>query len=126
MLEAIAIVIALLLIFMGWRSGVLMGVILLLTILGTFIGMYLMDITLQLISLGALVLALGLLVDNAIVVTDVFLIQLQKGMDRQESAEHAVKDHHVAPFRRHACGHSGLCSGGSQHRCNRRVLPFPI
>jgi len=68
-----------------------MGVILLLTILGTFIGMYLMDITLQLISLGALVLALGLLVDNAIVVTDVFLIQIQKGMDRERAAEHAVK-----------------------------------
>lgn len=91
LLEAIAIVIILLLVFMGWRSGVLMGTILLLTILGTFIGMYLLGITLQLISLGALVLALGLLVDNAIVVTDVFLVKLQSGVPREKAADQSVR-----------------------------------
>ncbi|MBW1788551.1 MAG: efflux RND transporter permease subunit [Deltaproteobacteria bacterium] len=89
--EAVAIVIALLLIFMGLRSGLLMGAILLLTILGTFIVMHICDITLQKVSLGALVLALGLLVDNAIVLTDVFLIKLKSGVDRQMAAEQSVK-----------------------------------
>ncbi|WP_022665591.1 efflux RND transporter permease subunit [Desulfospira joergensenii] len=91
LVEAVAIVILLLLIFMGLRSGLLIGGVLLLSILSTFVGMWLLDITLQLISLGALVLALGMLVDNAIVVTDVFLIGLARGLDRKEAAMTAVK-----------------------------------
>ena len=69
LVEAVAIVIFVLLLFMGWRSGVLMGLILVLTILGTFILMSVKGIELQKISLGALIIALGMLVDNAIVVT---------------------------------------------------------
>ncbi len=88
--QAVAIVILLLLIFMGLRAGLLIGGVLALTILGTFVGMFLMDITLQLISLGALVLALGILVDNAIVVTDVFLISLARGMQKKEAAKTAI------------------------------------
>jgi multidrug efflux pump subunit AcrB len=88
--QAVVIVILLLLVFMGLRSGLLIGGVLVLTILGTFVGMFLMDITLQLISLGALVLALGILVDNAIVVTDVFLISLTRGMEKKEAAKIAI------------------------------------
>ncbi|WP_350670862.1 efflux RND transporter permease subunit, partial [Pseudoalteromonas sp. CAL494-MNA-CIBAN-0108] len=66
LIEAIAIVIVVLLIFMGFKSGVLIGGILLLTVLGTFIFMKLFAIDLQRISLGALIIALGMLVDNAI------------------------------------------------------------
>jgi multidrug efflux pump subunit AcrB len=88
--EAVVIVVLLLLFFMGLRSGLLIGTVLVLTILGTFVGMYLMDITLQLISLGALVLALGLLVDNAIVVTDVYLIRMARGDTKMQAAQTAV------------------------------------
>jgi multidrug efflux pump subunit AcrB len=63
-----------------------MGVILLLTILGTFIVMQLMAIDLQIISLGALILALGMLVDNAIVVTEGILVRVQQGSSRVEAA----------------------------------------
>ena len=90
LLESIAIVIAVLLLFMGLRSGLLMGLILLLTILGTFIVMKVLDIELQLISLGALIIALGMLVDNAIVVTEGILIGLQRGKTRLEAAKQVV------------------------------------
>lgn len=90
LLESIAIVIAVLLLFMGLRSGLLMGLILLLTILGTFIVMKVLGIELQLISLGALIIALGMLVDNAIVVTEGIIIGLRRGKTRLEAAKQIV------------------------------------
>ncbi|WDP92502.1 MAG: efflux RND transporter permease subunit [Desulfobacter sp.] len=89
--EAVAIVIILLLFFMGLRAGLLIGAVLILTILATFICMFMADVTLQLISLGALVLALGLLVDNAIVVTDVYLIRLARGDEKDQAARTAIQ-----------------------------------
>jgi len=88
--EAVAIVICVLCITMGLSSGILMGVILLLAIFGTFIFMHIAGITLQLISLGALILTLGMLVDNAIVVTDGILVRVQQGMRRREAALQTV------------------------------------
>ena len=85
--EAVAIVIFVLLLFMGWRSGVLMGLILVLTILGTFILMSVKGIELQKISLGALIIALGMLVDNAIVVTEGMLIGVKKGQTKLQAAK---------------------------------------
>ena len=92
LIEAVVIVVVLLMLFMGWQSGLLIGVVLLLTILCTFIGMYIMNIDLQKISLGALILALGMLVDNAIVVADGILIRVEKGEKREEAAIEVVKD----------------------------------
>lgn len=89
--EAIAIVIAVLLVFMGLRSGLLMGGVLLLTILGTFIMMKVMAIDLQRISLGALIIALGMLVDNAIVVTEGILVGMKRGMSKLEAAADIVR-----------------------------------
>ncbi|MDP0588362.1 MAG: efflux RND transporter permease subunit [Candidatus Endonucleobacter bathymodioli] len=91
LLESVAIVIAVLLFAMGVRSGLLMGAVLLLTILGTFIVMRVLHIELQLISLGALIIALGMLVDNAIVVTEGIQIGLQRGLNRLEAAQLVVK-----------------------------------
>ncbi|MCA2429408.1 efflux RND transporter permease subunit, partial [Vibrio chemaguriensis] len=68
--EAVAIVIIVLLFTMGLRSGVIIGVVLLLTVFGTFILMNYNNIELHRISLGALIIALGMLVDNAIVVVE--------------------------------------------------------
>ncbi len=86
LLEAIGIVIVVLLVFMGLRSGLLIGLILLLTVLGTFIFMKLFAIDLQRISLGALIIALGMLVDNAIVVTEGILIGLKQGKSKRQAA----------------------------------------
>ncbi|WP_372795410.1 efflux RND transporter permease subunit, partial [Pontiella sp.] len=62
LVQAVIIVIVLLMFFMGWQSGLLIGAVLLLNIAATLLGMDLMDIELQKISLGALILALGMLV----------------------------------------------------------------
>ncbi|MBB1379460.1 efflux RND transporter permease subunit [Pseudoalteromonas sp. SR43-2] len=91
LLEAIAIVIVVLLLFMGLKSGVLIGGILLLTVLGTFIFMKLFAIDLQRISLGALIIALGMLVDNAIVVTEGILINLKRGQTKLKAAVNIVE-----------------------------------
>lgn len=88
--QAVGIVIIVLLFFMGLRSGLQIGLILLLTVLGTFIFMKYLAIDLQRISLGALVIALGMLVDNAIVVVEGILIGTQKGRTRLQAATDIV------------------------------------
>ena len=88
--QAVAIVVVVLLFFMGLRSGLIIGAVLLVTILGTFIFMNSFDITLQRISLGALVIALGMLVDNAIVVTDGIRMKLDRGQDVLSAAREVV------------------------------------
>jgi multidrug efflux pump subunit AcrB len=90
LVEAVGIVVVVLLIFMGLRSGLIIGAVLLVTIMGTFIIMGMGGITLERISLGALVIALGMLVDNAIVVTDGMRIKMQQGMDALRAARDVV------------------------------------
>jgi multidrug efflux pump subunit AcrB len=89
--EAVAIVIVVLLFTMGFRSGIIIGAILLLTVLGTFIMMKLYEIELQRISLGALIIALGMLVDNAIVVVEGILVGLKRGMTKLEASVDIVE-----------------------------------
>ncbi|UCH20783.1 MAG: efflux RND transporter permease subunit [Deltaproteobacteria bacterium] len=90
LLEAVAIVVIVLLAFMGLRSGLIIGTILFVTIMGTFIFMKLGAITLERISLGALVIALGMLVDNAIVVTDGIRVRMQQGVKALDAAREVV------------------------------------
>jgi multidrug efflux pump subunit AcrB len=92
LLEALVIVIGLLLVFMGLRSGLLMGAILLLTIASTFIVMRMFSINLQSISLGALIIALGMLVDNAIVITEGALVRMQTGVERVKAVIDTVAE----------------------------------
>ncbi|MGL6312855.1 efflux RND transporter permease subunit [Vibrio sp. WXL103] len=87
---SIAIVIVVLLVTMGPISGLIMGSVLLLTILGTFIGMNLLGIEIQIISLGALIIALGMLVDNAIVITEGVLVGLQRGLSKVDAIKEVV------------------------------------
>jgi multidrug efflux pump subunit AcrB len=91
LLEAVLIVIAVLLLFMGVRSGLLIGTILMITIIGSFLFLKPMGVALERISLGALIIALGMLVDNAIVVVDGILVGLQKGKKAIEAAIDVVK-----------------------------------
>ena len=86
LLQAIAIVLFILTVAMGWRMGVIIGTALLMTILVTFVLMAIFNIDLQRMSLGALVIALGMMVDNAIVVADGIVVRLKQGMDRTKAA----------------------------------------
>ena len=91
LMQAVVIVIGLLLVFMGLQSGLIIGSILILIIAGTLLFMYLFNITLQRVSLGALIIAMGMLVDNSIVVTEGILVRYQKGEDRLKAAIQVVK-----------------------------------
>ena len=90
LIAAVAIVIIVLLFFMGLKSGILIGIILFLTCSATFIFMLQNQIELQRISLGALIIALGMLVDNAIVVTEGVLIGMKRGLSKLEAANAIV------------------------------------
>jgi len=90
LLESVAIVIVVLAIFMGLRSGAIIGFILLLTIAATFVVMQYYHITLERISLGALIIALGMLVDNAIVVVDGMKVRMEQGEDGLRAARAVV------------------------------------
>lgn len=86
LIEAVIIVIAVLLFAMGMRSGVLIGGVLVLTVMCTIMIMQWMGIMFERISLGAFIIALGMLVDNAIVITEAVLIAAQKGESRVKAA----------------------------------------
>jgi multidrug efflux pump subunit AcrB len=76
---ALAIVLVTLFFFMGIKSSIIIGATLIITIAATLATMYLLNIPMHRISLGALIIALGMLVDNAIVVTDGILVGTQRG-----------------------------------------------
>lgn len=90
LVQAVAIVIVVLLFFMGLRSGLIIGFILVLTIGGSFMFLKPMGVLLERISLGALIIALGMLVDNAIVVVDGMLVKIQQGTDKVRAAAETV------------------------------------
>lgn len=86
LVESVLIVIFVLMITMGIRSGVILGIGLILTILATFPILYATDGSLQRVSLGSFIVAMGMLVDNAIVVMDGINVDLQRFRRRTKSA----------------------------------------
>lgn len=88
---SVGIVVGVLCVFMGWRAGLTVGTALLLIVAGTIFFMNLFAIEMERISLGALIIAMGMLVDNAIVVAEGMLTGVMKGKPRLEAAEDAVK-----------------------------------
>ncbi|MEZ9904452.1 efflux RND transporter permease subunit [Vibrio breoganii] len=92
LMESVAIVFVVLLIFMGFKSASIVGASLLITILLTLIFMNVMEINLHRVSLGTFILALGMLVDNAIVITDMMQSKMNKGIERTKAAIDSVKE----------------------------------
>jgi len=91
LLEAVAIVLVVLWLVMGLRVATIVGVCgLVFVIVMTFPVMLLWGIDLQRMSLGALIIAMGMMVDNAIVVADGILVRLGQGMDRRQAAIEAA------------------------------------
>lgn len=90
-LMALAIVIGVLLIFMGLCSGIIIALSLALNVLGTLLIMYLWGIELQRISLGALIIALSMLVDNAIVIVEGVLIARQRGSTLMTAINYVIR-----------------------------------
>jgi multidrug efflux pump subunit AcrB len=87
LLQAVAIVLVVLWFAMGWRAAMIVGLTgLLLVIVMSFVVMKLTGVDLHRMSLGALVIAMGMMVDNAIVVADGIIVRVQGGMDRTKAA----------------------------------------
>lgn len=76
-------VVAILLFFIGFKNGILVGSGLIFAIFATLIVMFANGIALQRMSLAAIIIAMGMLVDNAIVVSDSALVNMQKGMRKR-------------------------------------------
>jgi multidrug efflux pump len=87
--EAVIIVLLVSFISLGLRTGMVVALTIPLVLAMTFTAMYILDIGLHKISLGALVLALGLLVDDAIIAVEMMLIKLEQGFSRLQAASFA-------------------------------------
>ncbi|MDJ0950427.1 MAG: efflux RND transporter permease subunit [Alphaproteobacteria bacterium] len=96
LVAAVVIVLVVLFLAMGWRMAVIIGWALVLTILGTIIVMKGMAIDLQRVSLGAFVIALGMMVDNAIVVADNSAVGMARGKKPIEAAIEAASKPSIA------------------------------
>lgn len=90
LLISVVTVIAVLLFFIGMKNGILIGSGLVFSIFGTLIYMYGTGIALQRMSLAAIIIAMGMLVDNAIVVYDATLVNMQRGMRKRTAILAAV------------------------------------
>jgi multidrug efflux pump len=89
LLEAVAIVLVVSFFSLGVRSGLVVALSIPLVLALTFLVMYFLDIELQRISLGALIIALGLLVDDAIIAVEMMALKLEQGWDKARAATYA-------------------------------------
>jgi multidrug efflux pump len=87
--EALIIVLAVSLLSLGWRTGIVVAVAIPIVLAGTFLLMDWLDIGLHKISLGALILALGLLVDDAIIAVEMMAAKMEQGWQRMQAASFA-------------------------------------
>jgi multidrug efflux pump subunit AcrB len=91
LLMSVSTVVGALCLFMGWRAGAVVGSVLLLTVAGTVGVMSFADVELHRISLGGLMIAMGMLVDNAIVVAEGMLVGVRSGLSTTRAASRAVR-----------------------------------
>ena len=87
--EALVIVLSVSLLSLGWRTGIVVAITIPIVLAATFLGMSWLDIGLHKISLGALILALGLLVDDAIIAVEMMSSKMEQGWDRVKAASFA-------------------------------------
>jgi multidrug efflux pump subunit AcrB len=85
LLESVLIVVILLMFTMGFRSGIILALSLAVTVFGSLAILNIFDGTLQRVSLSSLIFAMGMLVDNAIVILDGIQIDLQRGVNRAKA-----------------------------------------
>ena len=91
LIEALAIVLVVSFISIGWRAGLVVAITIPLVLAATFALMFALGIDLQRISLGALIIALGLLVDDAMIAVEMMERKLQEGLGRLAAASFAYR-----------------------------------
>jgi multidrug efflux pump subunit AcrB len=94
---ALAVVMIVSLISLGWRVGVVVAAAVPITLAAVFVIMLVTDRVFDRITLGALILSLGLLVDDAIIAIEVMVVKLEEGLDRAKAAAYAWS-HTAAPM----------------------------
>ncbi|GAA3905956.1 efflux RND transporter permease subunit [Halomonas cibimaris] len=90
-LIAVVVVMLVTMLAVGLRAGVVVGIAIPVTLAMTFVVMKAMGINLDRVSLGALIIALGLLVDDAIIAIEMMMVKMEQGWDRVSAAGHAWK-----------------------------------
>ena len=88
-LVAVVVVMLVTMLAVGLRAGIVVGIAIPVTLALTFVVMLAMGINLDRITLGALIIALGLLVDDAIIAIEMMIVKMEEGWDRLEAAAHA-------------------------------------
>ncbi len=88
-LVAVAVVMAVSMLAIGWRAGLVVGIAVPLTLGLTFLLMKIAGVNLDRITLGALIISLGLLVDDAIIAIEMMIVKMEEGWDRVRAASHA-------------------------------------
>jgi multidrug efflux pump len=89
LVEALVIVLGVSLLSLGWRTGIVVAISIPVVLAATFLVMNFFNIGLHKISLGALILALGLLVDDAIIAVEMMSSKMEQGWDRVKAASFA-------------------------------------
>ncbi len=87
--EALAIVMAVSFLSLGWRTGIIVALAVPLVLALTMVAMLILHIDLQRISLGALIISLGLLVDDAIIAVEMMVVKMEQGWDRLKAGAYA-------------------------------------
>src|SRR5260370_15547267 len=87
--EALAIVLAVSFLSLGWRAGLVVATSVPLVLAIVFVVMALIGLDLQRVAAGPLIIALGLLVDDAIIATEMIVVKLEQGWDRERAASFA-------------------------------------
>ena len=92
LLQSVAIVLLSMLLFLGLRTGLVVASLIPMTIVATLFIMGVLDVGLNQVSLAALIMALGMLVDNAIVVSEAIVVKMEKGTDAKEAAIESARE----------------------------------
>ena len=92
LLQSVAVVLLSMLLFLGLRTGLVVASLIPMTIVATLFIMGLLDLGLNQVSLAALIMALGMLVDNAIVVSEAIVVKMEKGTDAKEAAIESARE----------------------------------
>ncbi|MEI3155987.1 MAG: efflux RND transporter permease subunit [Odoribacter sp.] len=91
LIESVLIVIFVVMLSMGFRSGYIIGIGLVVVVLGSFVILHMMHGTLQRVSLASFIVAMGMLVDNAIVITDGIMVDLKRGIPKPAALVNITK-----------------------------------
>ena len=126
LIEAIVIVLGVSFLSLGWRAGIVVAIAIPLVLAITFVVMKLAGISLQRISLGALIIGLGLLVDDAMIAVEMMITKLEAGLRQGHCRYLCIHLHRLPDADWHARHHRGVRPGRVRGEQRRRVLFYAV